>query len=200
MLFYHYAKERYDVLKCGRLTKHLTPEEIVKNEESKVRSNLPGGYSDHISLFIERVPEDEIAELFDHKHDFWKSGSKIHLHIVDSDSFQSDIGYMLVETPEMDEWTDKFDWENMSKAQRDVAISAMYKEMIRRGYIGHSAANLIKHCKRYLGTTKAYYEAARKRSDAEDTIKKYAANVPHVMAYPDSGTIEVKAHGIVILK
>ena len=187
MLFYHYAKHKYSSLKCSRLTHHLTEEAIKKDKDGQEKFDLPGGYYDHISLFIEPIPEKNIASIFEHKHEFWKSGNKLYMHIVDSNDFAPEMKYMLVETPEMDTWSDRFDWYNMDKYQREIALSVYYKEMKSRGFIGNSTNQLIAKCQKYLGKTKRYYELSRQREDAEDTLKQYAANVPHLMVYPPSG-------------
>lgn len=199
MLFYHYAKSRYSTLKCSRLTHHLTAEAIEKDDIAKNKFGLPGGYYDHISLFIEPIPEKDIARIFEHKHEFWKSGNKLYMHVVDSKDFESGMGYEVVETPEMDNWSDSFDWYHMTKQQREIALIAFYKEMKKRGLMGVGTSTMESKCKKYLGKTKGYYERARQRPDAEETIKQYAANVPHLMVYPPSGELAVKDVGIVVI-
>lgn len=172
---------------------------MKKSADDLATYSRPGGYYDHISLFIEPIPEKDIAQIFDHKHEFWKSGQKLYVHIVDSASMDKEMKFEVVETPEMDVWSDCFDWYNMNKAQREIALITFYKEMRKRGFIGKGPAALEAKCKKYLGKTKQFYELARRRPDAEDTIRQYAANVPHVMVYPPNGELPVKDIGIVVL-
>jgi hypothetical protein len=199
MLFYHYSKHKFSSLKCSRLTHSLTKEAIEKDKSDREKFNRPGGYYDHISLFIEPIPEKSIAAIFEHKHEFWKSGNRLYMHIVDSNDFPPEMGYEIVETPEMDVWSDRFDWYNMDKYQRQVALAAYYKEERARGLMGHGTEKMISKCQKYLGKTKQYFEVSRQRPDAADTLKQYAANVPHVMVYPPSGELFIKDVGIVVI-
>ncbi|YP_009212997.1 hypothetical protein AVU38_gp148 [Ralstonia phage RSL2] len=199
MLFYHYSKAKYATLKTSRLTHHLSPEAIKKDVADQALYGMPGGYYDHISLFIEPIPEKDIARIFEHKHEFWKSGQKLYMHIVDTADMPHDMVFEVVETPEMDEWSDRFDWYHMTRQQREMALRAFYKEMRARGFIGTGPGAMESKCKKYLGKTKWFYEQARQRDDAEETLRQYAANVPHVMVYPPNGELRVKDVGIVVL-
>lgn len=199
MLFYHYSKQKHTSLKCSRLTHEIGHEAMEKAKAAQVRNNLPGTYYDHISLFLDPIPEKRIAALFGHKHEFWKSGNKLYMHILDSTDFPSEMGFEIVETPEMDNWSDQFDWYHMDKYQREIAMSAFYKEMHARGFMGRGTEKMIAKCRKYIGKTERYYELARQREDAADTISKYAANVPHVMVYPPSGELTVREVGIIVI-
>lgn len=199
MLFYHYSKEKYPELKVSRLTNNLSPEAVKKSKEMVELLGRAGGYYDHISLFIEPIPDKEIAGMFSHEHDFWKSGQRLFVHIVDSDDMPPDIRYEVVETPQMDEFTDAWDWPNLTAKQRELALRVTYKEMWKKGYIGIGVPPMIAKCKKYLGKTRNYFEVARTRDDAEYTKKKYAANVPHLMVYPPDGILKVKETKTIVI-
>lgn len=199
MLLYHYSSLQYTRLETKRFQNTLTTEQINVSEAKANEMGEVGAYIDHISLFIEPIPLDTIAGIFNNQHEFWKSGSQIYEHLIDTSTLPKDLKWSIVETPEIDAFTDQFNWTTANVRERVSYIRQMNSEMLRLGLSGKGVVGLVKSIKPYLGGTETAYINSRARSDAADTIRQYAANVPHLMVYPSGGFITVKSSRLVTL-
>lgn len=198
MKLYHYSSAAYTKLLTRR--KQGVSLEVV--ERATKHANIlgdPGPYIDHISLFIEPPPLNSIGNIFKNQHEFWRNGNKIYEHVIDSDSLEANLLYQLVETPEMDKYADQFDWTIEDKRVRTTYIIKLNQEMKDKKYTGFGTDIMIRKLNPYLGRTEEFYRAARKKWDAEETAKQYAAYVPHLMVYPRSGEIKIESVRSVII-
>lgn len=192
MKLYHYSTVPFDELRTRR-KQGVDEDTIRKSVEHSKHIGDPGPYIDHISLFIEPVPLDVISSIFNHQHHFWIKGATVYEHIVDTDSLESDLLYTIVETPVIDKFTNRYDWSIKDKSVRTQYLRGMNAEMERLKLTARGKNLLIEGIKPFLGKTTQLYILARKRDDAEDTMRQYAGNVPHAMVYPSKGTITVKS-------
>lgn len=190
---YHYSTEKFHTLLTRRSVGGLTTEQIKQAEDKAVLLEDVGAYIDHISLFIEPVPSNSIAKIFNDQHPFWKSGKVIYEHVIDTKDLDKDISFILVETPIIGKFTDQFDWTNPTKEDRVNYIKAMHREMRRLKLIDNGVNNLIEQVKPYLNGTLSAFIKARHSAWAEDTKEQYAAEVPHLMVYPKDGKIKVSS-------
>lgn len=198
MKLYHYASTPYSKLLTRR--KQGVEKEILVNAIAHAkRLGDPGPYTDHISLFIEQPPLNTIASIFKYQHPFWSKGNKIYEHVVDSKDLEPNLLYQLVETPEMDKFTDQFDWAVKDKVIRTQYFLQLNEEMKRLNFTGFGANTMVKKLTPYLGKSESFYILARLKEDAEQTAKQYAAYVPHLMVYPKSGEIKIESIRTVIL-
>ena len=199
MYLYHYSASQLKELLTKRKQGHLSSEQIKESTKKAEEMQDPGPYVDHISLFIEPIPYKTLPDIFHNKHPFWMKDKVIYEHVIDTNDLPSDLIWSIVETPEMDKYTDQFDWENATKEERISYIVKMNKEMLRSGYTGKGIFGLQNKIKKYIGQTEKFYKEARKRPDADDTKNQYAACVPHLMVYPKDGTIKIHQINKVIL-
>ncbi len=199
MKLYHYSTSPYNELLTKRKQGGLTPDQIKRSVDHANLIHDPGPYIDHISLFFDPIPLERIAKIFGNRHDFWKTGQGVYVHVIDTASLPRDLLWSIVETPEIDNYTDQFDWTITDKAVRTKYLQDMNDEMVRLKLVGRTTKGLVEAVKPYLGKTEQAYIDARKRSDAEDTLKQYAANVPHLMVYPATGKIKVESYQLDIV-
>lgn len=198
MKLYHYSIDRFPFIKTRR-EQGVSAEVIAEAEHKAKKMGLPLPYIDHVSFFIEPIPKETIASIFDNKHPFWKSGQTLYEHVIDTKDIDEKSFYRIVETPEIDKYTDRFDWSNKDQSVRSKYFVDMNKEMLRLGYAGYGISKMIKKCEQFLGKTEGFYIKARQRPDAADSETLYAGNVPHVMIYPIGGIIPVESKTLIKL-
>lgn len=191
---YHYSTELYDSLKSLRAQATLSKKELdnLDKEYSKLLEIEP--YTKNISAFIEPIPYDIIGKLFNNDHSVWVNGKELYEYKIPVSSLESNITYVLVETKEDTKLFDEEYDPGMTSKAFDEFIIKKQRTKILNGDMGRGRSNLIKAIKAYLGTTRDYFIAARKRKDADKTAKQYAATVPHLMLYPSTGIIEYESY------
>lgn len=199
MLLYHYSGSHLKELLTRRQQGSLSSDQIKEAEKKAKETKQPGAYVDHISFFIEPIPYKSLPGIFLNEHHFWKKDKVIYEHIVDTDSLPVDILWSIVETPEMDKFTDRFDWVTATSEERQDYIIQMHVEMEKKGFTGRGVGKLESKIHQYLGKTEKFYKSARERSDADDTKNQYAACVPHLMVYPSDGVIQIQSVNKVVL-
>lgn len=176
MDFFHYSAERYSVLK--------TLEYQKKNAGEKNSIGLD--YEKHISFFFEKPPLEKMGVIFDGKNSFWVAGAEVWEHTVTLAAFGS-FRYRIVESPEK---TELYYDDKISVAEYHERLDALLKE---KGYEGSDGKALTTALEPLKGTTRKCFLLLPTRRDFEEIAKKYAATVPHVMVYPDSGQIRVSS-------
>ena len=191
MKLYHYSKDKYEILmnkiKQGKFTEKELKEQIEYTKET----NSPGTYLEHISFFFDPAPLHLLGLIFGKGHHTWFDGNKLYEYIIDVDSL-GDIPYNVVETPlclkllDNTEWVDTYEF--FIKYQKNK-----YKLQRANGEIGNTLDKLKHQITLFQGKTSQYYLAAKQRLDAKDNFDKYAACVPHVMLYPNNGTIAIES-------
>ena len=192
MKLYHYSTERFLKIETRRL-QGIAEQEIKSAEDKASKMGLPLPYVDHVSFFLEPIPKDTIASIFKGEHPFWKAGQTLYEHIVDTKDIDEKSFYRIVETPEIDKYTDQFDWGVKDLATRSKYFQAMNKEMLRLGWSGYGISKMVQKCSVFIGKTEGYYIQARMREDADMSRQLYAGNVPHLMIYPKGGSVEVES-------
>lgn len=183
---YHYSKDKYDILK----TRNAQGIKDTGNVSStnKLRSEILGFglYSQHISLFLEKAPIDILGTIYkDADHEVWFTGSKLYeyeVHVEDMGPF----AYDFVETPlEVEMFYDDA-YDDMSVEQY---MKMVYAKKLKLGLYGTDRANFIKKANELKGTITEQYMKLPSRPNWKDISKLYAPTVPHVMVYPEGGTI-----------
>jgi hypothetical protein len=149
----------------------------------------PGPYCNQISFFIEPIPFDIIGNIFNNKHSVWFNGNHLYEYLIEVDSLDKNIMFKVAETPADMKLIDSYDTDSMPDDEFEKFMKLKQKEKYARGEIGIGRDLLKRQIKLYLGTTRQAFIDARKRPDAKETASKYAAYVPHLMLYPESGII-----------
>ena len=192
MKLYHYSTERFPILETRR-KQGVAAGDIMEAERKAKKMGIDLPYVDHISFFLEPIPKETIAAIFDFKHGFWKAGAKIFEHVIDTSDIEEKSYYRIVETPVIDKFTDRFDWTIRDLAVRSKYFVSMNKEMTRLGYSGYGISKMTKMCEEFFGKTEGFYLQGRMRYDADSTKTMYASNVPHLMIYPIGGVVKVES-------
>jgi hypothetical protein len=186
---YHYSKEKYSSLLTRRKAGTLSREELAQADADAKKYYSVGSYNDQISFFFDRPPIDILPTLYKGQNDFWKEGNEVYEYTVPVEGLGKHIKYFTTETPEAVKLMDRTDWSDESD-ENTVAYYKKKRELLERlGHIGVGMDGLKREIDKFEGKTRYYYLAASKRYDFDDNIKKYAANVPHLMLYPPSGEI-----------
>lgn len=190
MKLYHYSKEPFSELKTVRYRKQLSKEEIENATRIMNFRQEIGLYFDHISFFFEPIPVKNMGYFFRNvKHDFWFKGNKIFEHVIDSSTI-GNFKFNIVESDEITKysntnWPDDPTVENKLKFFKE---RRKIEESLK--LIGSNNHELETYSAKYTGKILSYYSNAYKTNDDESMLK-YAASVPHVMIYPDSGHINL---------
>lgn len=184
MLLYHYSKSPYTHFKTLAMQKNITNEEKKKALADMEEYHQPGPYYSHISFFFEPVPVDIIGGLFRGSgNEFWVTGNTIYEHIIDSKEL-GDFKYMIIETSVDREhrksWSDTGD-EKWYFAEK-------YRLLVKCNYIGSGNNAFERGALPLVGTTRQAYINTVKNPFDTNSLKKYAADVPHVMIYPTRQT------------
>lgn len=190
MLIYHYSKEKYDKLLTLEKQRNITPEERVKAMKAMVQGDHAGMYFEHISFFIDPLPLDVIAGIFGGMHPVWQTGTNLFQYVVET-SLLPRFKYEVVESPEK---TELYYDDNISTEEYYRRLKQLNKE---KGYVGNGSTALTTACKPLVGRTREFYQQLSNRSNFDELKNKYAATVPHLMLYPDSGIIHYKNVSIV---
>ena len=175
MFLYHYSDKPRNVLLTRRKTNTLVEVEGKNGHD----------YNDHISFFFEKPPLAILGKIFGKDHPVWFPGNKLFEHTVELNSLGK-FFYAIVEFPEKTEM------------YYDTTISdtIYFKEMERvkkeKKYEGTSTVDLIQACADLKGTVDKFFKALPSRPNFKNIQMKYAPTVPHLMIYPDTGTIKVK--------
>lgn len=178
MYLYHYSSQPHTVLKTLRAQGH--PDAFSEK--------YGPDYGKHISFFFERPPLAHLGALFENQHPFWYAGHKVFEHQVVLEQLK-DFRYHLVESPEVmalfyDPKSDRLSDEAYFKKR-----TALEEQ---NGYQGTRIETLKKAIQKNKGQTRAQYLALPQRPNFEKIRLKYAATVPHLMLYPESGLIAVQ--------
>lgn len=189
MKLFHYAPQRWNVLKTKRKQLLVTERDIVLETRKNYRQIAP--YYDHISFFFEPIPAKHMGYFFRGvPHRTWRKGAVLYEYQVDTDNF--DFGYMIVET-EGDYNQLIKDWPTtatLSEAQIERYKVNYYKRKIKTGEASKTKDNFEKMANPYVGKLLQNYIKASGLYEYEEEKHKYAAFVPHVMIYPKTGMIE----------
>lgn len=182
MNLYHYAAQRFDVLKTRREQGVLTKQQIAEAETHAKAYDRIGAYCDHISFFFERVPLDIQGGVYGKDHPVWFPGNKLFEYELPLVGLP-DFSYEVVETPKKTELY----------YDESLTIPA-YKNKLRllnqkEGYQGSGYKELIKALRPLEGSTRECIAKANSYPNWDEIKDKYAANVPHVMIYPKGGKI-----------
>lgn len=196
---YHYSDKLYQDIRSLRAQGNLSDIELDKLDKEYTRMFDKEPYTKNISFFIEPIPYKIIGDLFDNKHDSWHNGNELYEYKTDINSLEKDIVFKITETPTAVEFIDMHYNPTMSEKEYVEFMREKSIMLEKNGYEGEGLDNLIKTASKFLGTTKDYFIEARKRLDAKETSKQYAANVPHLMLYPESGIIKYQSYRKVVI-
>jgi len=195
IFLYHYSAEKHNVLKTVEKQNKLTNEEKAKWDKIAHDSNRAGAYYQHISFFFEPIPIDIISNVFNNEHPVWRSGNVLYEHQVKI----SDLGefaFELVESPEVTElfYNPKYD-KYVDKRWYEL----VHHTLETNKYIGNTSEELIVAINKNKGKVRESYLLLPTRLNFQDIKDKYAATVPHLMVYSESGEVRVdKINRIVI--
>lgn len=178
---YHYAPERYS---------NLLSLQARKKEKEGFKSLLddPYAYNKHISFFLEPVPDD-LASILDNEHEFWAKGRVVYEHRVTIDSLPEDVYYRVVETHAVtDLLYNHQDWERVKRNPnlKNQYIRQIDDLMESNGYKGQGLDKLKKVIKSLpydIAEDFANMYKLNLKHPEDNLITKYAATVPHLMAY-----------------
>jgi len=183
MLLYHYTTTPYKYFKTLAMQRPIGLVEKAKAVEIAKFRKDPGPYYDHISFFFEKVPIDIIGTLFKNSgNTFWINGNVIYEHCIDSDSL-GNFKYVIVETgihkPLLNIWP-----EDDNEKDKEIYFKKLYSLNLQNNYIGTNGAKFDTVAKSFIGHTRQAYINAVKNPFEPESLRRYAADVPHVMIYP----------------
>jgi hypothetical protein len=190
MKLYHYSTEPFSQLKTVRYRKPPTKEEIDKATQIMNFRKEIGLYFDHISFFFEPVPIKNMGYFFRNvKHDFWFKGNRIFEHVIDSSTINN-FKFIIVETDEITKFNNS-NWPKNPTVENKIKFFEERSKLREKlNIIGSSNHELESFSSKYIGKLLYYYSKAYKTNEEEDMLK-YAASVPHLMLYPESGYINL---------
>lgn len=201
MLFYHYSTQKHSTLKTLLKQGKVKLDEKKKEEEIALKHKTlfgifrPGYYYEHISFFIDPIPEN-IASYFPKGHDVWFKGNNLYQHVIEIDINSSPFYYEVVEFPE------RINLYYDDTVDDKLFFSKVGKMLKNEGYIGkgYIELNKVLHEKNLLNKTSEYYQLLPNRPNYDKICNKYAATVPHLMLYPLLGYFKVKEVELITLK
>lgn len=186
MKLYHYSTSQFAELQSRRKSGLPIPE-VVKTSDD---------YLDHISFFFDPIPSKILPEIFSKGHPFWFAGHRIYEHVIEVNELDDHIRFHVVEslnkTKLMDECVEEWNWVDDNPQllkQWNLLIDHM---QLKWGEVGETRTKLKEQIRKNVGYTQSCFILAGQRYDFQDGYNKYAANVPHLMLYPDSGIIVIR--------
>lgn len=186
MKLYHYSDTHYDVLLTRRMTGQAAPEGVKVSDD----------YLDHISFFFDPIPSKILPEVFSKGHPFWYTGHRIYEHIIDVNELEDGIRFHVVEslmkTKLLDEFSEEHNWVDDDPILLRKWENLIAGETLKAGEAGRSRTRLKIQISKNTGITASCFIAASQRDDFHYGYNKYAANVPHLMLYPEGGKIIVR--------
>lgn len=181
MLLYHYNTAPLDELAsqfARGLDGGLTAEEIKS----------PFAYIKNLSFFFEPIP-DNLPAILHNEHHFWKRGAVLYEHVVNIDQLPEEVPYRIVETRAKTELLfKKQKWELVpdNPKLKEIYVKELHDLEQKMGYTGIGLKKLKEVlAKLPYDITKDYQELYKchKKHPEDKLLEKYAANVPHLMAY-----------------
>lgn len=196
MKLYHYSKDLYTILKNRLKIGSSTDKEDLEQKEWNKKTNGPGVYNGSISFFIDPLPLELLGRIYGKGHHTWFDGNELYEYVIDTDALDKDITYSVVETPMAVKMLDETEWVDTDEflIEYKKKLNAL---KVSAGETGNSRSKLETELSKYKDKTRSFYLEASRRSDFKEHFDKYAANVPHVMLYPDSGAISIESVNMV---
>lgn len=192
MLLYHYSPESLSSLKTPLARGGLDADKIKRADEMAVFRGAVAPYYKHISFFFDPIPADILGNLFSkHPNAKWKTGDVYYEHIVDSDTFGA-FKYQVVEVEHLQQ-ADKLVWpgDDASDDKKKAYFKMRYDRNIKLGLVGVTNDKFDAVCSQFVGGTRRAFIKATQNPATPDSLTLYAADVPHVMVYPERGIIPV---------
>ncbi len=183
---YHYASTPLAVIKTARQLNKYNSRQLAEFDQLAKEQLRPGSYADHISFFFSPIPAKFLGSLFPETHSAWATGNRVIEHVVHLTP--QEFSYRIVETPlatclRTSKPLDAFDLNTYFK---------VLKEMLTRyGEEGGDFETLRKQAIRFAPCLAAAFAGAAITAPEPDNRMKYAANVPHLMLYPETDSIPV---------
>ena len=173
--------------------KNIDISKILDEENDwKKKTNAPGIKSDGISLFFDPVPLKLLGNIFknnEKKHHTWFNGNKLYEYVVDINALETNLKYNIVETPSDNETLDETKWVDTDDFLIEYLFAKNNRKILTKE-IGNSKIDLLKQISLYKNTTeKMYYNASKHKVFFKDNFECYAARVPHLILYPETGII-----------
>lgn len=190
MKLYHYSLEPFETI-LAKWRQGPVPQTAQWGDYIDHGGRPP--YERNISLFIEPLPVDTIAAIFNNEHKFYTPGTIVYEHVIDSEQWKDyAIPYRLVETPMIVRLINQFDFYSGKDKIEKFKIK-LNKIEVAKGLGGEDYHQMLKAIKPYIGMTEGYFHHSRNGVYAEENKEKYAAGVPHLMIYPFSGEVKVES-------
>lgn len=182
MLVYHYSKERYPELLTADLQGKVTEEKRKQGDEFKRKYGLVGPYYDHVSFLIHPAPVDFLGSIYPKDHHTWAEGNELWEHVVEVEDMDL-YGWDIVESPIDMFFLDHVWWFDNDR-YRDFMMRLQMLAGQAVGYRGSDTRSLIKKLtKMPPNLTRRRYVDGYHHRDFKYNEYKYAAGVPHLMAY-----------------
>jgi hypothetical protein len=201
---YHYSANAFDVIKSKRAQGTATPEEIKKAEEQARRILMPGAtYVDSISFFFEPIPSEIMHQIYGEGHPVWFEGNKLYEYEVKMDLLPQRILYEVVESERelvaLDKFVKDHNWVEDDPVLLKKWFAFILNEKLKWGEYGNDRSKLFLQAKKNSGNLTTNFLKAAQREDFKDNFRKYAASVPHLMMYPEDGTVRYEIMSLVTI-
>lgn len=204
MHLYHYANKQFDSIKSKRTQGTATAEEIKKAEAEARRILMPGAtYVDSISFFFEPIPSEILGQLYGKGHPVWFDGNKLYEYEVKLDVLPARMLYEVVESEREMAALDKFvadhNWVEDDPVLLKKWFAFILSEKMKWGEYGDDVSKLKLQVKNNQGNIANNFLRASQREDFKENFSKYAASVPHLMVYPETGEIRYELMNLVTI-
>lgn len=194
MQLYHYSNVPRQKIQSKAASGAVTAVQLAdEKRRAKAKPWFSRVYSEHISFFFEPIPAALLPTLFPKDHAAWAKGKVLYEHVVDVATLPEVFDYDVVESTKFLALFDKFSADNNWVSDNPELLRKwmiLEDQQLRAwGERGQSLTVLKTKIAENQGTIVEKYKAAVLRDDFEFNKYKYAACVPHLMAYPISGTV-----------
>lgn len=196
-IVYHYSFNQYPTLKTLEI-QGLQQDTYADYTAYAKQVGDVGAYHQHISVFLEPVPDD-IHTFYPLDHPVWAQNTELYQHkIVLSSAFPGK--YKFTETP-MHQKAARELPTHYSDADLLKFKQQLYRKQRVSNEIGDSYGKCRQKAIQLLGNVglRKWYEALAHSPNRYESQYKYAANIPHLMLYPEDGEIPVQSSVKVVI-
>lgn len=205
-IIYHYSDRPLDYIETMFSRGAYTSDVLTKSIESR-KNRLSGlglsdtglgNYLEHISFMFNELPIN-IASIFRNKHKRYKKGTVLYKHTVSIHDLDGSW-WEIVSSPEevnLIRTSGDLDWDDPNVYRK--YLGELSKIIKANGYVGNKTKDLIQIANTFSPHITSYFKEWANSND-ERKLEQYSGGVPHIMAYPASGKVEVSCVDKVVLK
>ncbi len=190
-ILYHYGLTPYkNIFTIDQLIKrnikNYSQEEIENMKRRSLWKKELFPYTEHISLFFDRIPFDLVVKEF-YKNPVYQKGNVIYEHQIDVSDINDIKGFEIVESPVKTFLLPLFPENEKLQSMWWNSLNFINK---MQGNRGKTKEMLIRAIERYKGKTEYYFnEIVKSKNFSDNHRSMYAPGVPHLFLYVESGML-----------